>query len=374
MKAGIDGRAAKWYRGTGIGTYTHQLISSLNELDRLNKYLLFMPENSISDISFNQNFQIRNITEGSKSNFWDEVNIPNILIDKDIELYHVPQNGVGLPKEKICPFVITLHDVIPYKMPETVGESYLKIFNEEMPDIVSRCDGIITVSQFSKDDIANAFNFPKEKIYVTHLAAESIYRPLDKEECSSLIKNQYDISGDFIIYVGGFSPRKNIIGLIEAFSMLRKKYKKDTKLVIVGKQGKSYSIYKKRTQALGIEENVLFPGFIPIEHMPALYNASKLLVYPSFYEGFGLPPVEAMACGVPVITSNVTSIPEVLGTSAVFINPHDADQLCEAMLNVLSNDILRDKLIMSGLVRSSELSWHNTAKETLLAFSKIINS
>jgi glycosyltransferase involved in cell wall biosynthesis len=295
-------------------------------------------------------------------------------MDKDIELYHVPQNGVGLPKEKICPFVITLHDVIPYKMPETVGESYLKIFNEEMPDIVSRCDGIITVSQFSKDDIANAFNFPKEKIYVTHLAAESIYRPLDKEECSSLIKNQYDISGDFIIYVGGFSPRKNIIGLIEAFSMLRKKYKKDIKLVIVGKQGKSYSIYKKRTQSLGIEDNVLFPGFIPIEHMPALYNASKLLVYPSFYEGFGLPPVEAMACGVPVITSNVTSIPEVLGTSAVFINPHDADELCEAMLNVLSNDILRDKLIMSGLVRSSELSWHNTAKETLLAFSKIINS
>jgi glycosyltransferase involved in cell wall biosynthesis len=243
-----------------------------------------------------------------------------------------------------------------------------------MPDIVSRCDGIITVSQFSKDDIADAFNFPKEKIYVTHLAAESIYRPLDKEECSSLIKNQYDISGDFIIYVGGFSPRKNIIGLIEAFSMLRKKYKKDIKLVIVGKQGKSYSIYKKRTQSLGIEDNVLFPGFIPIEHMPALYNASKLLVYPSFYEGFGLPPVEAMACGVPVITSNVTSIPEVLGTSAVFINPHDADELCEAMLNVLSNDILRDKLIMSGLVRSSELSWHNTAKETLLAFSKIINS
>jgi glycosyltransferase involved in cell wall biosynthesis len=295
-------------------------------------------------------------------------------MDKDIELYHIPQNGVGLPLDKNCPFVITLHDVIPYRMPETVGETFLRIFNEEMPHIVSRCDGIITVSEFSKEDIAKAFNFPKEKIFVTHLAAENIYRPLDKKECSELIKSRYGIDGDYILYVGGFSPRKNIVGLIEAFSKLLSKYKKDIKLVIAGKQGKSYSIYKKRTQDLGIENSVLFPGFIEIEHLPHLYNASKLLVYPSFYEGFGLPPVEAMACGTPVITSNVTSIPEVLGDSAIFINPHDDDTLCSSMYNVLSNDELSEQLIMKGLVRSSELSWNKTARNTLVAYSKIINN
>jgi glycosyltransferase involved in cell wall biosynthesis len=374
MKIGIDGRAAKWYRGTGIGTYTYQLISSLNEIDKINEYMLFMPESSNCDISFNRNFQIKNITEGNKSNFWDEVNIPNILVDKDIELYHVPQNGVGLPEEKKCPFVITLHDVIPYKMPETCGDTYLRIFNEEMPNIVSKCDGIITVSQFSKEDIANTFNFPKEKIFVTHLAAEDIYRPLDKKECSNLIKSHYGIDGEYILYVGGFSPRKNIIGLIEAFSKLLSRYKRDIKLVIAGKQGKSYAIYKKRTQDLGVEDSVLFPGFIEVEHLPQLYNASKLLVYPSFYEGFGLPPVEAMACGIPVITSNVTSIPEVLGDSAIFINPNDVDELCSSMYEVLSNENLAEKLILKGLVRSSELSWNNTAKNTLLAYSKIINN
>lgn len=374
MKAGIDGRGAKWYRGTGIGTYTYQLISSLNDVDRMNEYLLFMPEASVSDIDFRSNFHIKNISEGKSDNFWDEVNIPNILTDKDIEIYHVPQNGVGLPKEKICPFVITLHDIIPLKMPETVGETFLRIFNNEMPDIVSRCDGIITVSQFSKEDIATSFNFPKEKIFVTHLAAEEIYHPLDRIECAELIKKHYGIVGDYILYVGGFSPRKNIVGLIEAFSKFAQEYKKDIKLVIVGKQGKSYNIYKKRSQDLGIEDKVIFPGFIPIEHLPYVYNASKLLVYPSFYEGFGLPPIEAMACGVPVITSNVTSIPEVVQDAAIYINPHDVDELSSAMNTIFNDDRLREKLIISGLVRSSEFSWRKTAKSTLLAYSKIINN
>lgn len=374
MKVGIDGRAAKWYRGTGIGTYTYQLISSLNSMDSINEYLMFMPERSNCDISFNKNFHIKNITEGNKTNFWDEVNIPNILMDKDIELYHVPQNGVGLPEDKNCPFVITLHDVIPYKMPETVGETYLRIFNEEMPNIVSLCDGIITVSQFSREDIAKAFNFPKDKIYVTHLAAEDIYCPLNKVDCEDLIKACYGISGDYILYIGGFSPRKNIVGLIEAFSKLMNRYKKDIKLVIAGKQGKSYSIYKNRAIELGMEDKVLFPGFIEMEHLPHLYNAATALAYPSFYEGFGLPPVEAMACGTPVITSNVTSIPEVLGNSAIFINPLDVDDICEAMYNLLSDENLRDDLILKGLVRSSELSWNKTAANTLIAYNKIINS
>lgn len=374
MKIGIDGRAAKWYRGTGIGTYAYQLISSLNNIDKLNDYLLFMPESSNLDISFNKNFNIRNITEGNQSNFWDEVNIPNILVDKDVELYHVPQNGVGLPKEKNCPFIITLHDVIPIKMPETVGENYLRVFNKEMPQIISNCDGIITVSHYSKEDISKTFNFPLDKIFVTHLAAEAIYAPMDKKQCRSIIQDRYGIDSNFILYVGGFSPRKNIVGLIEAFSTLVGKYKKDIKLVIAGQQGKSYSLYKGRAEQLGISKKVLFPGFIPIEDLPLFYNASEFLAYPSFYEGFGLPPVEAMACGTPVITSNVTSIPEVLGDSAIFINPQDVDELSASMLRLLEDPRLRERLIMSGLVRSSELSFDKTALATVIAYNKIINN
>jgi len=372
MKIGIDGRAAKWYRGTGIGTYTYQLIDSLNSLDSLNQYLLFMPESCSYDIALNENFKLRNISENIKDNFWDEVNIPNILYDEDIQIYHVPQNGVGLPKDKKCPFVITLHDVIPYKMPETVSDRYLKIFNEELPRLISLCDGIITVSNYSKEDIVKAFNFPREKIHVTYLAGENIYRTLDKTESKNIIKKHYSIDGDYILYIGGFSPRKNIIGLIEAFSKLVPLLDNDIKLVIAGKHGISYNIYKNRAEELHLTDKIIFPGFIELEHLPYLYNAAKLFTYPSFYEGFGLPPIEAMACGVPVIASNVTSVPEIVQDAAILIDPYDIDNIFNAMYTALCDDSLRSTLIAKGLTRASELTWTDTARKTLKAYTDIV--
>lgn len=373
MKIGIDSRAAKWYRGTGIGTYSYQLINSLNKIDSHNEYLLFMPESNNLSIKFKKNFIIKNISQNMYSNFWDEVNIPNILKIKDIDLYHVPQNGIGLPKTKACPFVITLHDIIPYKMPKTVGERYLKIFTEEIPRIIPMCDGIITVSHYSKQDIANYFNFPQKKIFVTHLANEDIYKPLNKISCKEFIKKTYHIEDDYILYVGGFSPRKNIVGLIEAFSKLISKFKNPKiKLVIAGSKGKSYSMYKKAAEDLNIENNVIFPGFITLEHMPILYNAAKIFVYPSLYEGFGLPPIEAMACGIPIIASNLTSIPEVVGDAAMLINPYDIEELSNAMYHIIENKTLENQLIKKSLLRSSHFNWIKTAEKTKKAYESII--
>lgn len=374
MKVGIDGRAAKWYRGTGIGTYTYQLINSINNIDELNKYLLFMPDSCNFDIELKRNFAVKNIVQNSSNNFWDEVNIPNILSEDEIELYHVPQNGVGLPFEKKSLFTITLHDVIPYKMPETVGERYLKIFNEAMPNIVSKCDGIITVSEFSKKDISKAFNYPEHKIFVTHLASEDIYRPLDKDTCGKYINKNYGINDDFILYIGGFSPRKNILGLIEAFSKLVENRNKNLKLIIGGNKGISYEKYKTRAEELGISNQVIFPGFIPLEDLPMFYSACEFFVYPSFYEGFGLPPLEAMACGTPVIASNITSMPEILGDSALLINPYNIDELYQAMKSLLEDEGLRLSLILRGIVKNAQFNWNQTAKDTLIAYNKIINN
>lgn len=373
MKIGIDARAAKWYRGTGIGTYTYQLINSLNKLDNINSYLLFMPQNCVSQIKFNNNFNISSINDQVKNSFWDEVNIPNILYDKDIQLYHIPQNGVGLPTEKNCKFVITLHDVIPYRMPETVSDRYLKIFSEEMPNIISLCDGIITVSEFSKMDIMKSFGISSDKIFVTHLASESIYKPMNKTSCKNYLSKFYSINSKFILYVGGFSPRKNIIGLLDAFSKVSRQIK-DLNLIIIGQHGLSYELYKNHAAKLNISDKVLFPGFIPVEHMPIFYNASELFVYPSFYEGFGLPPVEAMSCGIPVIASNITSLPEVLGNSALLVNPNDIDCLSQSIYNVLTDNNLKCSLVKKGLLRASGFSWNKTAKETLYSYNKIIQN
>ena len=372
MKIGIDGRAAKWYRGTGIGTYTHELINGLNNIDPINDYLVFMPECDIFN-QLNDNFQIHT-TESKSSdsdNFWENIKIPNILNNTDIDIYHVPQNGVGLSSNIDCKKVITLHDIIPLRMPETVSDRYLRIFNNELPTILNNCDGIITVSEFSKKDISKEFNFPKEKIYVTHLAAEGIYKPLSKCQSKNLITQKYKIEEDFILYVGGFSPRKNILGLIEAYSLLPQDLKNTFKLVIVGTKGISYPKYKARAEELNIGDNVVFTGFIPLDDLPLFYNACEALVYPSFYEGFGLPPLEAMACGTPVIVSNVTSLPEVCRDSALFVDPHDIDALSYDIQRVLSNSLLRLTLVKKSLVRSSNFSWNKTALTTLSAYESI---
>ncbi|MBU3228586.1 glycosyltransferase family 4 protein [Clostridium algidicarnis] len=371
MKVCIDGRAAKWYRGTGIGTYTYQLIKSLNNIDGINEYTIFMPKANKIPINLNTNLKINTIKDSREKGFWNQVNIPNILDDVSADIYHIPQNGVGMPKKKNCKFVITLHDVIPLRMPETVGERYLKIFNEEMKSIVSLCDGIITVSEFSKEDISKAFNFPKDKIYVTPLASEDIYKPLNKDLCKHNIEHFYNIKGDFILYIGGFSPRKNIIGLLEAFHKVLKTNNPNLKLIIGGNKGLSYEIYKNKALELGIEDKVVFPGFIPLEHLPWFYNACDFFVYPSLYEGFGLPPLEAMACGSPVIASNLTSIPEVLGDSALLIDPRSGDDLYNAMNSLLINKDLKQDLILKGLKRNSIFNWETTAKETLLAYENI---
>lgn len=371
MNIGIDARAARWYRGTGIGTYTYQLIYNINLMDKLNRYLLFLPDENISDLNPGDNIDVKLISEDRRENFWEEVDIPNILTDTGIDIYHVPQNGIGLPKDKTCPFVITLHDVIPYRLPETVGPQYLSIYTKEIPEIIPKCDGIITVSEYSKQDIVEALNFPPEKIYVTHLAAEDIYFPQNKEACKTFISKKYDVKDKFILYVGGFSPRKNIKGLIQAYSIIKPKLRENYKLVILGKKGRSYYDYRDLAYSLGLKEDVVFTGYVPLEELPLFYNAAEIFCYPSFYEGFGLPPLEAMACGTPTLASNTTSIPEVLGDDALYINPGDVQDMANKLLNVIEDEKLRIDLSFKGLRRSSMYSWKRTAVETIEALRRI---
>ena len=371
MKIGIDARAARWYRGTGIGTYTYQLIWNISLIDKLNQYLLFLPDENISDLMPGDNMDIKTISQDLRENFWEEIDIPNILNNTGIDIYHVPQNGIGLPKSKNCPFVITLHDIIPYRMPETVGPQYLSIYTKEIPSIIERCDAIITVSNFSKNDISNALNFPEDKIFVTPLAAEDIYYPRNKNECREYVKNKYSIKDKFILYVGGFSPRKNIKGLIEAFSLIKPKLGQEYKLVIIGKKGRSYYDYRDLAYSLNIKDDVIFTGYVSIEELPIFYNAAHIFCYPSFYEGFGLPPIEAMASGTPTIASNLTSMPEILGDSVLYINPHDVEDIGEKLLKLILDENLYNKMYFKGLKCSNQYSWKKTTIETIEILRKV---
>jgi len=371
MKIGLDARGAIWYRGTGIGTYTYQLVKNLHLLDRQNnEYRFFWPGDEFKNLDPGVD-EVFNSIERSKDKFWEEVHIPMSVEQEKIDLFHVPQNGIGLPTKKGCLNVVTVHDLIPYIYPETVGKGYLRIFLQEMPRIMEQSDLIITVSEQSKKDIQRIFQLPDDRIAVTYEAPESVYRPMDKTAAKDYVKNTYGIDRPYVLYVGGFSPRKNVKGLINAFYEIQKDIPPEYALVLVGKEARDFDDTSMLVEALRLQDRVIFTGFAPVLELPYLYNAADLCVYPSFYEGFGLPPLEAMACGTPVITSNSSSIPEVTGDAALLVNPHDMYALAEGMEKVLNSPELRAKMSQESLAQAAKFSWEKCARETIAAYQKL---
>lgn len=364
MLISIDARGATWYAGTGIGTYTRQVLKNILEIDRKNDYYLFWSGREYERFSQLNNVDV-SLSSRKHHRFWEQYYIPETLKRKNVDLYHVPQNGIGIPESKNSIYVATIHDLIPYIMPETVGKGYLSKFISQMPRIISSVDMIITVSEWSKRDIMKIFNIPDEKIAVTYLAADDIFTPMDKSAASNLIADKYGIDGSFILYLGGFSPRKNVKSILVAFSMIYKNLSKNYKVVIIGSSKDDHQFLNKLAQSLGIDGRVCFAGYVPYEDLPCFYNASDLFIYPSLYEGFGLPALEAMCCGTPTITSNVSSIPEITGDGAYLINPFDTAELASAMEKVLEDNAVKADLISRGFERASNFSWRKTAQQTL---------
>lgn len=366
----IDTRGAKIYTGTGIGTYTARLLENIMSIDNKNKYTFFWTEDGYEPLLKKNNIDITLFGEKNKK-FWDESFLPAQVSKSNADVFHLPQNGLGLPKNKFCSYVVTVHDLIPYTMPETCGKSYLDKFVHQMPYILESCDTIITVSEYSKQDIIKFFNISQEKIKVTHLAADSKFKLMNKDNAWRFINQKYNYSNNFILYIGGFSPRKNVLGLLEAFKNIYKELPGHYDLVMLGASKDNHYELRKKIKSMGISDRVVFTGFVPYEHLPYFYNCASLFVYPSFYEGFGLPPLEAMTCGTPTITSNVTSIPEIVQDGAITIDPYNNNLLSENIFNILSNMTLRESLIEKALRRAYNFSWKKTAIETIQIYESL---
>lgn len=368
MRVAIDARGINWYSGTGIGTYTQNVVKNLIDIYDNEYFRLYWSGNKF------ENFKKSNtdiiMTSSKHHRFFQQNYFPEDVLRGNIDIYHVPQNGIGLSEYTSCKKVITIHDLIPFIMPETVGKGYLLKFLKEVSSLVQNVDGIITVSEYSKRDILKFFPIEEERVFVTPLAADKAYVPIDKSFCAHYLKEKYHINTPYLLYIGGFSSRKNVKALINSFVKISPHFDKDYSLVIVGAQkdlGKNlcnkYTDYSK----------IIFTGFAPSEDLPILYSGCETFVYPSLYEGFGLPPLEAMSCGAPVITSNTTSIPEVVGDVGLLINPYDEDELCHTIEKLLSNPPLRDNLSKKGLERAANFSWEKTAINTMEAYKKIVD-
>jgi glycosyltransferase involved in cell wall biosynthesis len=369
MRIAIDARSVNWYKGTGIGTYTDNVLKQLLKLDTQNYYHIYWSGNDYNSYK-NENSKTI-MTSRRHKKFFQQYYFPNNLKKENIDIFHIPQNGIGLNTEVACKKVITIHDLIPYVMPETVGTGYLSEFLREVPKLIESSQGILTVSEKSKQDILKFFPISENKIFVTPLAADTKYRPLDKENCKSLVKKRFNIEKPFILYLGGFSSRKNISSLIIAFSKLNKDLKEGYNLVIVGSLKDESANLIKLSMDLNMDSNIIFTNFVEEALLPILYNAAAVFVYPSLYEGFGLPPLEAMNCGTPVIASNCSSIPEVVQDAGILIDPKDTSSLISALDKVLSSVTIQKSLSQNSLKKASEFSWENTAKNTLKAYKTI---
>lgn len=373
MNFSIDARGINLYKGSGIGTYTENLVKELLNLDKEDNYTIFWAgENYWEYKRKNSNIIVTSKKHGV---FYENYYYPSFIKDHNIDLHHIPQNGIGLNDDYSVSSVVTVHDLIPYLMPETVGRGYLERFLKDMPYIINKAKGILTVSEYSKKDILRFFpKFPKDNIFVTPLAANKNFKPLDKNLCMDYLSEKYRIDFPFILYIGGFSQRKNVKELIIAFNKISKSLTKNYKLVLCGAVKDEGEKLREFTKELLIDDKVIFTGFVPDKDLPIFYNGCDLFVYPSLYEGFGLPPLEAMSCKTAVITSNLTSIPEVTGNSAILINPFNKDELQDSMYSLLSskNDLV--ELGEKGYKNSLEFTWRKTAELTLDAYKTILKN
>ena len=374
MNLGIDGRVITWHIGSGLATYTNNLLENLNRLKQLKNIFLFYPYRDRTDY-----FDIDEISKSlligeRRLDFWRSVYDLEWDANYPIDIFHNTVNGIGLPKTMKGAKIITLHDLIPYIMPETVDRPHLNYTLKNTPHIIEGVSHIITVSHYSKSDIQKYFGVADDRITVTHLAADPIFKPLSRDNAKKVIFNKYGVDKKYILYLGGFSQRKNIARLIKAFKKVILEKEEVINLLILGEYSRSYGALWKLTEELELCEYVKFLNFVPTADLPYFYNGAEVFVYPSLYEGFGLPPLEAMQCGTPVVTSNVSSIPEIVGDACLLADPYSVDSISDSILKLLSDGDEWLKYSLMGIEKSKEYSWQKTAAKTLEVYEKCMET
>ncbi len=296
---------------------------------------------------------------------------------KDADVIHYPFFDLfflTLSPGRNKPTVVTVHDVIPLLYPKQYapgfrGKAKFLIQKKRLQNV----DAIITDSETSRKDIVRLLNIPQEKVFVTHLAPAEHFKQLKIGNWKLEIKNRYGLPERFVLYVGDVNDNKNVQGLVNAFAHLPE----ELRLVLVGKGFEESSLEAKSILELikykGLEAKTKVLGFIPDEDLVKIYNLASVVCLPSFYEGFGLPVLEAQRCGTPVVASKAQCLVEMSGDSAVFINPHDTKEMANALRSVLDNKTLRSRIVRAGLENAKSYSWGKTAKETIAIYNRLLS-
>lgn len=373
MRIGIDATAIP-PRRTGAGNYIFQLIKNLAVIDTRNSYIIFAKPDHIAEWKIEQaNFQFISVPlhNRAKRLAWEQTGLPILASRYRLDLLHSPHYTIPLPLT--CKSVVTFHDMIFFLYPELYGRFRQQFFTTMMRLSARKADAILTDSQSTAEDLHKILGTQRNKIFPVLLACDRHYQPVTDLSQVNQICTSYGLSpNQYFLYVGVLEPRKNIPVLLQALRNLLD-HGFEHRLAITGKKGWMFDEIFATVKRLQLHPHVIFTGYVPEEHLPFLYTGCTASIYPSLYEGFGMPVLEALACGTPVITSNISSMPEITADAALLIDPHSAEQLTTAMEQMLSNEGLREQLKKRALTRAIEFSWEKTAQETLKIYSATVD-
>lgn len=374
MRVGLDGKEIS-LKADGIGRYAINLIRSMAKIlvnEQWIEIVLFAGPRTQIDFLVPDNILVSNRIRKIKSSLVRSfLFFPIILPEEKIDVFH-GLDHVSLPLfNKRGKLVITIHDIITFIFPEFFTWKHRKIINFMLPKMLARADKLIADSHSTKNDLSQFFKIDDKKITVIHLGLEERFKIVSFQEIEK-IREKYHIKDDYILFVGVLEPRKNIVSILGALSILKQTGKlRGRKLVVAGKTGWLFKEIFKKVQESKLEKDVIFTGFVNEEDLPALYSGALFSVFPSLYEGFGLPVLEAMGCGTPVITSKVSSLPEVVGDAAILVDPMNIEELAWRMEMLCESSDLREELGKKGLERSKLFSWEKTAQKTLEVYKEL---
>jgi glycosyltransferase involved in cell wall biosynthesis len=358
-------------RETGNETYTLNLIKSLIDEFPRHSYQVFTCHHAYLKPHLAENAGATLIEVPRNPFRRIPFAIPRHLRQSRAQLLHV--NYIAPPRIN-CPVVVTIHDISYEFHPEFFSLRDRLLLSTLVPFSARRAAAIIAVSQKTRSDLISRYRIPPEKITVTYEGADVRFRPLDKLEATDLVLKKYGIDRAFVLTLGNLQPRKNLPRLVQAYAKLKREQKLDAVLVIAGQALWRESKVFRAVRDTELETDVIFTGYIPDEDLPWLYNAARLFVFPSLYEGFGLPPLEAMACGTPVACSRMGALPEVVADAALTFDPRSVDEMARVILQVASSPDLQAHLSERGQQRAQRFSWKAMAHETMEVYQNVVSS
>jgi len=369
MRIGIDARLL-YYSPGGIAEYTKRLVQALAHLDGDEEFVILYSRKDARHNLVTDNPRFKRGILWTPSHHRLESWLLSLELSRfRLDVMHSPD--FIPPHSNIFRTVITVHDLAFLLYPHFLTKESARYYGQ-IDQAVRRANHIITVSESTKRDTMRLLGVPERKISVIYEAANPLFRPMPREEARRALQEAgYSLPPAYILFVSTIEPRKNVPALLKALRNLRGRYRLPHKLVLAGRKGWLFDDVFTLVNQLRLEDDCIFLGHVPVEHLLYLYNAADVLVHPAFYEGFGLPPLEAMSCGTPVIVSNVSAMPEIVGDAGLLIDPHDVEDLTVAIWRALTDEALRAQMRERGLARAKLFSWEKAAEQTLAVYRQV---